>query len=225
MGEKRVKKNPVITIDGPSGAGKSTVARLLAEKLGIRYLDSGAIYRAVAYVLDKNGIPPEDGAELREALSKLTIHMEDGVITVNGKDVTDKIRTPYVSAIASRYSSLPVIRQSLLMIQRQQVQKSGLVAEGRDMGTVVFPEADVKFYLIANDKVRAERRWKELREKGQEVELDFIMDQIQKRDNNDSSRKTAPLMAAEDAVIFDTSDLSIQEVIEGLAAIITSRPD
>ncbi|MBN1332306.1 MAG: (d)CMP kinase [Synergistales bacterium] len=218
-----MKKNPVITIDGPSGAGKSTVARLLAARLGIRYLDSGAIYRAVAYVLDKNGVPPEDGAELREALAKLTIHMEDAFITVNGKDVTDKIRTPYVSAIASKYSSLPVVRQSLLMIQRQQAGESGLVAEGRDMGTVIFPDADVKFYLIANDKVRAERRWKELREKGQEVELDFIMGQIQKRDNSDSSRKTAPLKAAEDSVIFDTSELNIQEVIEGLAEIIRSR--
>lgn len=218
-----MKKNPVITIDGPSGAGKSTVARLLAARLGIRYLDSGAIYRAVAYVLDKNGVPPEDGAELREALAKLTIHMEDAFITVNGKDVTDKIRTPYVSAIASKYSSLPVVRQSLLMIQRQQAGESGLVAEGRDMGTVIFPDADVKFYLIANDKVRAERRWKELREKGQEVELDFIMGQIQKRDSSDSSRKTAPLKAAEDSVIFDTSELNIQEVIEGLAEIIRSR--
>jgi len=215
--------NPVITIDGPSGAGKSTVAKMLARRLGIRYLDSGSIYRAVAYILDKHGIAAEDGVELREALEVLTVRMEEGRILVNDKDVTSRIRTPYVSAIASKYSALPVVRQSLLRIQREQASYQGLVAEGRDMGTVVFPEADLKIFLTASDQVRALRRWKELKEKGEDLDLEVVLDQIRQRDRNDSTRKTAPLKAAEDSVVFDTSDLGIEEVLDNLVSIVNSR--
>jgi len=213
----------IIAIDGPSGSGKSTIAKLVAKKLGLRYLDTGAIYRAVAFILDESGIEPKEGPDLENGLDRINVNLKDASVVVNGRDVSDKIRNPHISAMASLFSALPTVRQRLLHIQRAQVDSGGIVAEGRDMGTVVFPEARVKIFLTANEEVRAYRRWLELNRKGIKVDRSEILSNIRLRDQNDSSRRIAPLIKADDAVLIDTSDLSIEDIVERILDLIKER--
>jgi CMP/dCMP kinase len=205
----------LITIDGPAGAGKTTVSRNLARRLGYRYLDTGALYRTVALKVIENKVSSDD--DLEELCRSLTINFiqTDGVFRLlcNGEDVTDKIRTEEISMMASKVAAKPVVRKALLNIQREIGEKKGVVAEGRDMGTVVFPDADVKFFLDASVETRALRRYLELGHRFSQT-LRQVEDQIRKRDKNDSSRDLAPLKAAHDAIVIDSTKFSADQVVE-----------
>jgi cytidylate kinase len=211
----------VVTIDGPSGSGKSTIARLLAKRKKFRYLDSGAIYRAVAYILDSKGLVPEESENLVDLLEDLSVQPGEERISVNGTDVTDKIRLPEVSALASAFSALPAVRNKLLDIQREQAVGQNLVAEGRDMGSVVFPDAELKIFLTAASEERARRRYVELSEKGYKYSFEDILQQITERDLNDSKRKVSPLVKPEDAIEIDTTGLAIEEVLRRIMDLVS----
>ncbi|MDY3868608.1 MAG: (d)CMP kinase [Pyramidobacter sp.] len=202
----------VIAIDGPAGAGKSTVAKLVAEKLGIQYLDTGALYRALAYYLDGISIPPQESKELQRALFNVTVEIKKRDVYLNGNDVSALIRTPQVDRIASLYSALPSVREKLLDLQREQALGGGLVADGRDMGTVVFPLAPVKVFLTASAEVRAQRRCDELRARGVDVSYEKILEEIRSRDDADVKRSIAPLKKAADAVVLDSSAMDAEQV-------------
>ncbi len=212
-------KNIVITIDGPAGAGKSSVARAVARELGLPYLDTGALYRALAYALDEKGVPPEEGADLNAALRAMSVALSSGRVMVDGRDVTDFIRNPRVDALSSRYSALPSVRERLLDIQREQALGGGLVADGRDMGTVVFPLAPLKIYLTASGEVRARRRWNELISKEEDVPFESVLADIVSRDQSDRNRLCSPLVEAEDSVRVDSSSLSIEQVVERIVSL------
>ena len=204
----------VIAIDGPAGAGKSTVAKKVASELGIRYLDTGALYRALALFLDRLSIPAEESEVLNKALSHVAVDICDNKVLLNDEDVSSFIRTPKVDKIASLYSALPTVREKLLSLQREQALKGGLVADGRDMGTVVFPYAPVKIFLTARAEVRAKRRFDELTERGLKVDYSKILEEIKQRDEADAHRAIAPLKQAADAVLVDSSEKTIDEVVE-----------
>lgn len=204
----------VIAIDGPAGAGKSTVAKKVASELGIRYLDTGALYRALAFFLDRLSIPAEESEVLSKALSHVAVDICDSKVLLNDEDVSSFIRTPKVDNIASLYSALPTVREKLLSLQREQALKGGLVADGRDMGTVVFPYAPVKIFLTARAEVRAKRRFDELTERGLKVDYSKILEEIKQRDEADAHRAIAPLKQAADAVLVDSSEKTIDEVVE-----------
>ncbi len=204
----------VIAIDGPAGAGKSTVAKKVASELGIRYLDTGALYRALAFFLDRLSIPAEESEVLSKALSHVAVDICDSKVLLNDEDVSSFIRTPKVDKIASLYSALPTVREKLLSLQREQALKGGLVADGRDMGTVVFPYAPVKIFLTARAEVRAKRRFDELTERGLKVDYSKILEEIKQRDEADAHRDIAPLKQAADAVLVDSSEKTIDEVVE-----------
>ncbi len=201
----------VIAIDGPAGAGKSTVAKLTAKKLGVSYLDTGALYRSLGYYLDSIGVPPEESDRLRLALRSVSVELRGAEILLNGTDVSSKIRTPAVDKLASDYSALPSVREKLLSLQRDQALKDGLVADGRDMGTVVFPDAPVKIFLTAAAEVRARRRYDELLSRGATVDYEKILEEIRSRDEADSHRAIAPLKQAPDAILLDSSDITAEQ--------------
>lgn len=203
----------VIAIDGPAGAGKSTVAKRVAAALGVNYLDTGALYRSLAYYLDSRSIPPQESEELLKALFDVNVDIDGTKVFLNGVDVSALIRTPAVDKIASLYSALPSVREKLLNLQREQALKGGLVADGRDMGTVVFPYAPVKIFLTASAEIRAKRRYEELCARGVSVDFDKILAEIRARDDADAKRAIAPLKQAEDAIVVDSSDMSIDEVV------------
>ena len=209
----------VIAIDGPAGAGKSTVAKAVASKLGIDYLDTGALYRAVAYYLDSVSVPPEESGTLKKALFDVNVELMGGAVYVNGENVSSLIRTPKVDKIASLYSALPSVREKLMSIQREQALRGGLVADGRDMGTVVFPYAPVKIFLTADAEVRAKRRFDELKGNGVDVDFGKLLDEIIRRDEADAKRSIAPLVQASDALLLDSSEMSADEVAEKIAGI------
>lgn len=206
----------LVTIDGPSGAGKSTVSRRLAAQLGYRYVDTGALYRGVALAADRRGIDPADDAALEGMLPGLELTFVPDPsgqrLVCAGQDITEDIRTPRVSMLASAVSARPAVRAFLLGVQREMGRAKGAVFEGRDMGTVVFPEADVKFFLTASEAERARRRFEEIRAKTgaslEEVERD-----MRRRDLQDSTRALAPLAAAPDALTVDATALTIEEVV------------
>ncbi len=202
----------IIAIDGPAGSGKSTVARRVAAALGIAYLDTGAIYRAIALALSQAGIPPVEKDELRKALAGLSVEITRGGLKVNGREAGIEIRSPFADSIVSPYAALPSVREALLTVQREQGERTSLVADGRDMGTVVFPGAAVKIFLTASDHVRAERRRLELQARGDGSTFGEVLERIRERDRIDSTRETAPLRMADDAVEVDTDGLSIDEV-------------
>ena len=204
----------VITIDGPAGAGKSTVAKDVARRLGINYLDTGAIYRAIALILYESEVRPIDDYIMREALTKINIQLDGKSVFVNGFDVTGEIRTPLVDELASMYSAIPSVRKALLSLQKEQETHGSIVAEGRDVGSVVFPGAVAKFFLTASPEARAKRRYAERVAKGKPADYDEILQAIIERDKNDSSRETAPLTVPEGAVYIDTSDMTEQEAVQ-----------
>ena len=203
----------LITIDGPAGAGKTTVSKMLARGLGYRYLDTGALYRAVAFGVRAAGIRPDDDQELGGVCDTLRLSVEGNRLVLNGVDITDQIRSPEISMLASAVSARPVVRRALLGIQREMGRSGGLVAEGRDMGTVVFPEADLKFFLDATARQRALRRFEQY-DQGNGQTLEQIEQDIRRRDQNDSSRDLAPLKPADDAVIIDSTTMTVQQVVD-----------
>lgn len=203
----------LITIDGPAGAGKTTVSKKLAQKLQYRYLDTGALYRGVAYAVHRAGVSPEDDPALSRVCARLRLGFTDNRLMLDGKDISDRIRTPEITMLASAVSARPVVRQALFDIQREMGRGGGLVAEGRDMGTVVFPEADLKFFLDASVEQRAMRRFLEYGENGGQT-LQQIEADIRRRDENDSRRDIAPLKPAKDAFIVDSSVLTADAVVD-----------
>lgn len=209
---------PILALDGPSGSGKGTVGQLCAAELGWHYLDSGAIYRSLAWVALQQDVAPDDINALLALADSLElrchVRLNDvAEIEVNGTIVTEQLRTEEIGDLASKIAPLTDIRSSLLQLQRRSRILPGLVADGRDMGTVVFPDADFKVFLTASAQIRAQRRFDQLNSKGFDVNLARLLESIQARDVRDSSRKVSPLKAADDALVLDTSDLSIDEVV------------
>ncbi len=208
----------VIAIDGPSGAGKSTTARMLAERLGYIYIDTGALYRALGWKARLEGIDPADEAKLADLASRTEVTIKQNNSNprfyVDGYDVSAEIRTPEMGMMASSVSKSPAIRARLLIVQRELGKRGGAVLDGRDIGTVVFPDADVKFYLDASVEERGKRRYRELKAKGMDVVLDRTISEIAARDLQDSGRSIAPLKKAPDAVLIDSSTMGIEEVLE-----------
>lgn len=206
-----------VAIDGPAGAGKSTIAKLVAKEKGYIYVDTGAMYRALAvYFLNQN-IRPEDTGRISAACeeAKVSISYENGVqqVYLNEENVTQLLRTEEVGNMASRTSAIPAVRERLLELQRSLARENDVIMDGRDIGTNILPNADVKIYLTASVETRAKRRYDELREKGQECSLDVVAADIAERDERDMTRETAPLKKAEDAILVDSSHMTIEEVV------------
>lgn len=212
----------VIAIDGPSGAGKSTVAHLLAERLGYLQIDTGAMYRAVAYLLHQAGIDANDLAAVEHFCSTVDIRLDrsDGFqrVFANGQEVTSQIRTPEMSLMTSRISALRPVREAMMLAQRKLGAQGGVVLEGRDIGTVVFPDADLKFFLSASAEERGKRRYMELVAKGEQVTLENTITAVAQRDQQDSERDLAPLRMAEDAIAIDSSGRTVEEVLDIMQA-------
>jgi CMP/dCMP kinase len=211
-------KQPVITIDGPAGAGKSTVSRILAKRLNLIYLDTGAMYRAVALKAKREDIPFTDGNALFKMCEKINLHFkgegENSAIFIDNDDVSTQIRMPEMDMLSSSVSAVPEVRKAMTALQRKIGEKGGIVAEGRDMGTVVFPDADFKFFVTASPEIRAQRRYDERKARNEEIDINKVEADIKKRDEQDQSRKLAPLKPADDAILVDTSGMGIDRVIE-----------
>lgn len=221
-------KHRSIALDGPSGAGKSTMAKRLAAELGFLYVDTGAIYRTLGLFALRRGVDPGDGETVEPLLGKASIRMAyagDGLqhMYLGEEDVTQAIRTPEVSAAASKISAIPAVRAFLLDMQRDMARKNDVVMDGRDIGTVVLPQADVKIFLVASVEARARRRYAELLERGVETDLDRVLAEILERDQRDSNRATAPLRQAEDAQRVDTTSCSLEESFQFLLQLVRER--
>lgn len=210
------RREPVITIDGPAGAGKSTAARALARRLGFRLLDTGAMYRALAWAVREAGLAPEDTPALRAVLDATTVALEGDRVLVNGRDVTGEIRSPVIGELTSVLTMLRAVREKMTPMQRALAADGGVVLEGRDTGSVVCPDADVKFYLDATLEARARRRREELAERGLALDLDSVREEVARRDRQDMGRAIAPLVRPADAVVVDTTGLDEAEVLERL---------
>jgi len=215
-----MRKKMIIAIGGPAASGKSTTAQRLASRLGYVYLDTGAMYRACALKAKRLSIEPDDEDSIARMLGQIDIRIElssdRNVILLDGEDVSQAIRADEISHLASTVSALPAVRHKMVELQRLMAREGGVILDGRDIGTYVFPDAELKFFLTADARVRALRRWKELRGKGVEIDLDTVLTDLLQRDKNDQSRALAPLMAAEDAIRVDTSHLSIEQQVETL---------
>ena len=210
-----------IAIDGPAGAGKSTVAKAVAKKLGFIYVDTGALYRSIGVNALRHSVATDDSEAVVSLLPETNVELKyiDGNqrVFLNGEDVSDEIRLPEASMAASNVSAIPEVRAFLLDLQRDMAKKNNVVMDGRDIGTVILPDAQYKFFLTATAEVRAERRYNELQEKGITVDFNELLEEIKQRDYNDSHRATAPLKQADDAVYVDSSDLTLEESISAIA--------
>ncbi len=213
-----MKPNLKIAIDGPAGAGKTTTARLVAKALGLLHVDTGAMYRAVALAVLRKGVDPADSEAVKKVVEDVRIDQKvinDEVRTyLDGEDVSNGIRTPEVDKVVSIISAYPFVREKMVELQRKMAQKGGVVIEGRDIGTVVLPDADLKVFMKASPEERARRRLKELELRGIKADFDKILEEIKKRDEMDSTRDYAPLKIPEDAFILDTTNLSIEEQVD-----------
>jgi cytidylate kinase len=207
---------PVVTIDGPAGAGKTTAARVLAERLGFRLVDTGAMYRALAWAVRAAGLPPVDGPALRELLQRTDVELAGGRVLVNGRDVTEEIRSPEIGALTSILTALRPVRDKMTPLQRALGAAGGAVFAGRDTGSVVFPEAEVKVYLDASLDARARRRQQELRGRGVEMSLDQVRAEVAHRDAQDIGRDLAPLRRPEGALVLDSTAMTVSAVIDRL---------
>lgn len=220
-------KRYVVTVDGPAGSGKSTVSRLLARRLGYVYLDTGALYRALALKVSRSGLAADDRAGIAALCAGTAIALDgqggETRILLDGRDVTGLIRTPEISMLASTVSALPEVRQRLLDVQREAARSGGVVAEGRDMGTVVFPGADVKFFLTAGPEERGRRRWLELKQRGHEVSLDEVLRDVVLRDRQDTEREVAPLRPSDDAIRVDSTGKGIEDVVEEMLGAVEAK--
>lgn len=223
-------KNRSIAIDGPSGAGKSTLAKRLAQELGFFYVDTGAIYRTVGLAARRRGIDPSDVDKVAAMLPELDIAMgygEDGLqhMILNGEDVTLAIRDNEISVCASKVAAIPAVRAFLLEMQRRTAREHSVIMDGRDIGTVVLPQADVKLFLTASPEARADRRYQELLERGQKADFDQVLREVVERDRRDTERETAPLRQADDAVLADTTGLDLEGSFQLLLGLIRERID
>lgn len=216
-----------IAIDGPSGAGKSTVAKALAARMGIIYVDTGALYRTVGYAALSRGIAPKDAAAVEALLPSLSVDVryEDGVqcVYLNGENLGDRIRRPEISMAASDVSAIPAVRAFLLETQRDIARRNSVVMDGRDIGTVILPDADVKIFMVASDEARALRRTRELQEKGMTVNYEDVLREMRERDAQDSGRAIAPAVPAPDAIHLDNSGMTVEQSVEAVLAIIEQR--
>ena len=224
---KNPKKKLTIAIDGPSGAGKSTVAKSLAKRLGYVYIDTGAMYRSVALRMREKGISPEDESALKELVSSLhitfTIEEDQTHVFCDGEDITSAIRTPEISRLASSISKQKEVRKSLVQIQRKIGEEGGVILEGRDIGTVVFPDADVKFYLDAESDERVRRRYHEMVRQGVKVDFKETKEGLVERDHNDMHRIHSPLKKANDALLIDSTHRSVEEVVEEMVCLVKAK--
>ncbi|MCJ7749715.1 MAG: (d)CMP kinase [Armatimonadetes bacterium] len=221
-------RRPCIAIDGPVGAGKSTIARLVAQGLGYTYIDSGAMYRALAWAARRDGIGADDQTRVSELVEEVRIRIRpraDGLnqVIVDGDDITSEIRSPEISQLASRLSAMPPVRRRMVALQQDMAREGGVVMEGRDIQTVVLPEAEVKIFLTASAEERARRRWEELRGRGREADLQHVLADIEARDARDTTRADSPLKPAPDAVHVDTDGLTIEQVVAKVLAIAKER--
>lgn len=222
------KKQYAVAIDGPSGAGKSTLARAAAERLGILYVDTGAIYRTIGLYVQRRGIDPKDTAAVLAALPDIRIGMDhdaDGMqrMLLNGEDVTADIRLPEISMYASAVSAIQGVRDFLMEMQRSLARERSVIMDGRDIGTVVLPHATVKIFLTAAPEARARRRWKEYQEKGVDISFEKVLEDVKQRDYQDTHREAAPLKQADDAVLLDTSELNFEQSLDAMKQIIASK--
>ncbi len=224
----KLRQPMIVTIDGPAGAGKTTISKMLAHHLGYRYIDTGALYRGIALAAYQADVNVDDDEALAALCRTIALDFHPGAqglrLMLNGKDVSDQIRTPEVTMMASAVSARPVIRAFLLEIQRTMGEAKEVVLEGRDMGTVVFPQADIKFFLDADPKIRAQRRYAELKaKKGDTYSLESVEKDMLQRDKNDSSRALAPLKPAQDAIRIDSTALTIEQVVATMIVHIEDR--
>ncbi len=220
-------KRLIVTIDGPSGAGKSTISKALARRIGYVNIDTGAMYRSVALFVQRQQVNIADEKALSDLCASLRIEFvreaEQELVIVNGEDVSELIRTPEISLLTSKVAAYPVVRKAMMKLQRQMGETGGVVLEGRDIGTVVFPNAEVKFFLSATAEERGRRRYEELLAKGIEVDLQRTIAEVEARDVADSARKHAPLKRAEDAIDIDSTRLSIEEVLCEIMQVMSER--
>jgi cytidylate kinase len=216
-----------IAIDGPSGAGKSSIAKAIAARLGIVYVDTGALYRTVGYYVRAQGITREDSDGIVNCLPQISIEVryENGAqhVYLNGEDLGDRIREPEISMYASAVSAVPAVRSFLLDTQRDIAAKNSVIMDGRDIGTVILPNADVKIFMTASDEARAKRRTLELQAKGMDVKFDDVMREMRERDHNDSTREVAPAVAADDAVLLDNSGMTVEESADAVIALVKQK--
>lgn len=220
--------NIAIAIDGPAGAGKSTIAKMAAKELSFIYVDTGALYRAIGLCAKQSDIGSKDVDKILEMLKTIKVELtfndnKEQIVLLNGEDVSSLIRTPEISMYASDVSAIPEVRAFLLDLQRNMAKTNNIIMDGRDIGTVVLPDAKVKIFLTASPQVRAKRRYDELIEKGMDVNYEDVLSDVITRDYNDSHRETAPLKPAEDSVIVDTSGLDLQQSVEKLISIMKER--
>ena len=215
--------NFIMAIDGPAGSGKSTIAKILAEKHNLTYLDTGAMYRMVAYYFLENNVDLDNDAEVRLNLAKIVLDIRDNRFFLNGKDVSEEIRTPRVSGLVSFVARLKRVRERLVELQREISSGKNVVLDGRDIGTVVFPDASFKIFLVASPEERAKRRMKDYEEKGIKESYEKVLEGIKERDLIDSTRKESPLKKADDAVEIDTSNLNIEQVTDIISKMIIEK--
>ncbi|HNU54686.1 MAG TPA: (d)CMP kinase [Candidatus Syntrophosphaera sp.] len=217
----------IIAIDGPAASGKSTAAQRLALRLGYIYLDTGAMYRACALQAQISGVSLEDEDAVAAMLKDIDVRIETSgeknVILLGEKDVSEDIRANAISKLSSDISALPAVRYRMVELQRQMGARGGVILDGRDIGTFVFPDADIKFFLTASPEIRARRRWLELQKKGINKEYDEVLRELEERDRNDAGRALAPLSIAEDAIVIDTGDMSVEEQVDTLHSLVLAR--
>jgi len=220
---KRQEKALQITIDGPAGAGKSTVAKIVAKQLNLFYVDTGAMYRAIAYKVLKNGVPIDDESKVSQIVKSTEVvldHSEEQIVWCDGENVTQEIRGPEVSRAVSVVASYPLVRGRLVELQRTEAKRGGVVMDGRDIGTYVLPEADFKFFLTATSEERARRRWMELKEAGKDLAYQEVAEDMMERDRLDTERAVSPLKPAKNAIILNTTGLSIDELVAKIIALV-----